>query len=298
MPKDLSHLDALNTRLRHEKEAIARSKSEDEIKLRKVWIDQIEREIADEYKFLGIDPSVSFEGSDEDLLNELNASNSKEYKMPNKIATTSEEAALEHWIIERMTYLSSDQLYKIKAVIDANPPGGFEDDYFDENAARDQAGSSGSSLSHDETEHRAIERDEYEKYERDQDGRPIDPPLPFSRNDGGNASFSSRWVQKNCKFAAWPKDTDYRNLAELELLLEEYGPDKLHDMIAKLQEEKAIKPLQPGQRVIVKQRGQNLPGTFVRVYDDEYVVVKIDGYESKGNLYNPDNVTPAPNQLP
>jgi hypothetical protein len=91
---------------------------------------------------------------------------------------------------------SDPELKRLKDFDQWNNPDreiGERDDYFDENAARDQAGSSGGSLIQDEIERRALERDEYEneKYEKDQDGRPIDPPLPFTRNDGGNASFSS-----------------------------------------------------------------------------------------------------------
>ena len=48
-----------------------------------------------------------------------------------KFATLSpiqkEDAALETWIRERLRWLSADQLQRIKAVIETNPPGGFEE---------------------------------------------------------------------------------------------------------------------------------------------------------------------------
>lgn len=63
---DYSHLDALNLRLSHERARYEADKNP----LRKVWIEGIEREIAAEYKFLGINPEI-VSMSDDELLNEL-----------------------------------------------------------------------------------------------------------------------------------------------------------------------------------------------------------------------------------
>lgn len=60
----MTHLDALNLRLSNERIRIANAKSEGEIELRKVWIAQLEKEVAGEEKFAD-------EISDEDLLAEL-----------------------------------------------------------------------------------------------------------------------------------------------------------------------------------------------------------------------------------
>jgi len=70
---DYSHLIALQTRLSHEREYLAAAKSANEIALRKVWIVQIEKEIAGEEKHLGIEPVSAEiqEMSDDDLLREL-----------------------------------------------------------------------------------------------------------------------------------------------------------------------------------------------------------------------------------
>jgi hypothetical protein len=68
---DTSHLDALNVRLSHERSYLANAKTEKEKEIRKVWIAQIEKEIAVERKILGIE-DVGIEAiSDDDLLNEL-----------------------------------------------------------------------------------------------------------------------------------------------------------------------------------------------------------------------------------
>lgn len=66
----MEHLIALQTRLAHERDYLAKAKSEGERVLRKVWIAQIEKEIAAERKFLGID-SVECDMSDDELLAEL-----------------------------------------------------------------------------------------------------------------------------------------------------------------------------------------------------------------------------------
>jgi hypothetical protein len=55
---DLSHLDALQARLRSERASLRAATSQFGRKIRTVWIAQIEREIEDEYRFLGIDPTL------------------------------------------------------------------------------------------------------------------------------------------------------------------------------------------------------------------------------------------------
>jgi hypothetical protein len=47
-----SHLDSLNLRLSNERLRLAKAKSPTEIDARKVWIAQMEKEIASELKFL------------------------------------------------------------------------------------------------------------------------------------------------------------------------------------------------------------------------------------------------------
>jgi hypothetical protein len=53
---DYTHLEALWIRLSHERDRLAREKTESGKVIRRVWVQQIEREIADEEKFLGIEP--------------------------------------------------------------------------------------------------------------------------------------------------------------------------------------------------------------------------------------------------
>ncbi len=62
---DATHLIALQTRLSHERARFAQDSSE----IRKVWIAQIEKEIANEEQFLGMGPVA--EMTDEELLKEL-----------------------------------------------------------------------------------------------------------------------------------------------------------------------------------------------------------------------------------
>jgi hypothetical protein len=67
-----SHLDALNVRLSHERSYLSEAKTEKEREIRKVWIMQIEKEIEQEKKFLGMDGIEEMNGlSDDDLLGEL-----------------------------------------------------------------------------------------------------------------------------------------------------------------------------------------------------------------------------------
>ena len=54
--QDLSHLHALEVRLSHERERLAKAKTVKERELRQVWVNQCEKEIAGEYTFLGIAP--------------------------------------------------------------------------------------------------------------------------------------------------------------------------------------------------------------------------------------------------
>jgi hypothetical protein len=51
---------------------LAAATSEKERQLRTVWVQQIEREIAGERKFLGLPPMPEIELSDDELLAELN----------------------------------------------------------------------------------------------------------------------------------------------------------------------------------------------------------------------------------
>ncbi len=66
-----SHLNALELRLSNERNYLAQSKSDDEKKLRKVWISQIEKEIAREYEFLGKRTTETPNLTDDELLAEL-----------------------------------------------------------------------------------------------------------------------------------------------------------------------------------------------------------------------------------
>ena len=71
---DTTHLVALQQGLSHEKDRLAKAKSEKEIALRTVWVKQYEREIEAEYKFLGMAPSSVLDSiSDDDLFAELMA---------------------------------------------------------------------------------------------------------------------------------------------------------------------------------------------------------------------------------
>ena len=56
---DTAHLEALLTRLSHERTRLGfaqAAKSAREVKARKVWVDQLEAEVEAEYKFLGMEP--------------------------------------------------------------------------------------------------------------------------------------------------------------------------------------------------------------------------------------------------
>ena len=74
---DLSHLHAIQLRLSHERTRLAQARSDKEIAHRKVWVQGIERELADEKRFLaarGIVVEDSLEAilmSDDELVREL-----------------------------------------------------------------------------------------------------------------------------------------------------------------------------------------------------------------------------------
>lgn len=65
---DFTHLAALETRLSHERGYLAAAKTAGERALRSVWIAQIEKEIAGEKKFLGIDDADLLDMTDDELL--------------------------------------------------------------------------------------------------------------------------------------------------------------------------------------------------------------------------------------
>jgi hypothetical protein len=62
----MQHIDALKLRLSNERSALAAAKTDGERQLRKVWISQIEKEIAGEQKFLAGEKLT-----DDELLAEL-----------------------------------------------------------------------------------------------------------------------------------------------------------------------------------------------------------------------------------
>lgn len=65
------HLDALRLRLSNERSRLAAAKSSQEADLRKVWIAQVEKEIAQEEVFLRTEPIRNM--TDDELLAELEA---------------------------------------------------------------------------------------------------------------------------------------------------------------------------------------------------------------------------------
>lgn len=70
LPMNTTHLNALQTRLSHERSYLAKAKSDHERALRQVWIAQIEKEIDGERKFLGLTDELP-KMSDDELLAEL-----------------------------------------------------------------------------------------------------------------------------------------------------------------------------------------------------------------------------------
>ena len=67
------HLNALRVRLSHERGYLATTITEGERELRRVWIAQIEREIAQEEKFLSISGDALVAMTDDELLAALEA---------------------------------------------------------------------------------------------------------------------------------------------------------------------------------------------------------------------------------
>lgn len=67
----MSHLDALNLRLSHERERLAAETTDEGRAMRKVWIAQIEKEISAEREFLGQPAAPEIQMSDDELLNAL-----------------------------------------------------------------------------------------------------------------------------------------------------------------------------------------------------------------------------------
>jgi hypothetical protein len=66
----MTHLDALELNLSHERVRLAEATSPEEVALRRVWVSQLEREVAGERAFLG-QSTVNLDISDDDLFNEL-----------------------------------------------------------------------------------------------------------------------------------------------------------------------------------------------------------------------------------
>lgn len=65
---NFSHLDALNLNLSNERMRLANAKTFEEIELRKVWVTQLEKEVAAERKFLGLADEIEVSDSDLDSL--------------------------------------------------------------------------------------------------------------------------------------------------------------------------------------------------------------------------------------
>jgi hypothetical protein len=64
----MKHLHALNLNLSNERIRLSNAKTDGEIELRSIWIAQLEKEISEEEKLLGLkQPDIS----DDDLLSEL-----------------------------------------------------------------------------------------------------------------------------------------------------------------------------------------------------------------------------------
>jgi len=63
-----AHLIALQANLANEQDRLSNANTMEERKLRQVWVAQLEKEIADEKKFLGMDDLTGVEMSDSELL--------------------------------------------------------------------------------------------------------------------------------------------------------------------------------------------------------------------------------------
>ena len=68
---NFSHLDALQSRLARETERLLSAKNANEKAFRQAQINSCNKEIAHEYKFLGIEPFVATNLSYEEMLAEL-----------------------------------------------------------------------------------------------------------------------------------------------------------------------------------------------------------------------------------
>jgi hypothetical protein len=136
--------------------------------------------------------------------------------------------------------------------------------------------------------------------------------------------LSTSWIASNCKFAqdeglkvgdivTWrdpfPDERPDERWKVLEVdrdraLIEFFDPWKWairptkRVNVGDLRKVAPDKPaLTPGQRVLVRWRGQDIPGTFVsREFRDEewWAVVQRDMEGGPGNLYKPENVVPMP----
>lgn len=70
--RDTSHLKALELRLSNERVRLSNARTEDEKKMRQVWVAGIEKEIEQEKQFLSVkDNQAGATVSDEDLLKQL-----------------------------------------------------------------------------------------------------------------------------------------------------------------------------------------------------------------------------------
>jgi hypothetical protein len=104
------------------------------------------------------------------------------------------------------------------------------------------------------------------------------------------------WVQNNCKFAAIP-ETGY--------LSEKRGPRRpgrlpntqYPNAWTSEQNPPQVDPFKTGDRVLVNYNKQRMPGTVVRL-EDNWVIVKINDWSSKGNSFSPKNVSLMEEQLP
>lgn len=70
---DTTHLVSLNQRLYSEKSRLSAAKNPQEIALRKVWVAQLEKEIAGEFAFLGMSDDCGSELNADELMAELMA---------------------------------------------------------------------------------------------------------------------------------------------------------------------------------------------------------------------------------
>lgn len=68
MARDLSHLDAIQSRLSHERARLSAARTPRELEMRAVWVAGIERELADEMDFLSGSKAPSLDMTDDELL--------------------------------------------------------------------------------------------------------------------------------------------------------------------------------------------------------------------------------------